>query len=241
MLSFSVIIPTRDRPVFLREAVRSVMEQSAALADVIVVDDGEGAAEAVTGLGRRVRLLDNQRLGPVRARQLGVEQAQAEGIAFLDDDDRWIDRDFLSRAAAAMGDGADLCFGDGRFEFDDGRPPLAYAFDADSKSLERDNTILVSAVAYRRSLHSELGLFDETLPYYWDWDWYLRVARAGKRLHHIKSPVAAIRVHSANMSGGSLADQRLANLEAFATKHSLPPIALKNHLSLVTDQPPDRT
>ena len=33
--------------------------------------------------------------------------------------------------------------------------------------------------AYRRSLHAAIGAVDESLPFYWDWDWYLRVARSG--------------------------------------------------------------
>ena len=121
--------------------------------------------------------------------------------------------------------------------FEDGRPSLPFAFAADAETLTRDNTILISGVVYRRSLHDELGPFDESLPFYWDWDWYLRVARAGHELTHIPRPVVAIRVHARNMSGESLERQRRANLDEFSTKHGLPPIPLKNHLDIALDAP----
>lgn len=240
MVSFSVVIPTRNRTAFLRQAIASVLAQTHAAKEIIVVDDGVGAAVALKDTSPLVRVLDNRERGPVPARNLGVAQAQGDVIAFLDDDDWWTDRDYLSVATQAFGNGATLCFGDGVMAFEDGREEASFAFDADAKSLERDNTILISAVTYRRSLHDSLGPFDESLPFYWDWDWYLRVARAGWPLVHLARPVVAIRVHARNMSGDTLERQRRENLDRFSAKHGLPPLILKNHLNLVTDLPPER-
>lgn len=238
MKSFSVVIPTRNRPAYLRTAIESVLMQDWPARDIIVVDDGTGAAQAVGNLSDRIVVLDNRQRGPVVARNLGVSASTSDCIAFLDDDDWWTCPTYLTRAAAAFEDGADFCFGDGIMVFEDGRPDLPFTFDADAKSLERDNTILISAVSYRRLLHSALGPFDEALPYYWDWDWYLRIARAGYDLRRIPHHVTAIRVHAQNMSGERLESERRANLDAFSRKHGLPPLVLKNHLSLVDGQPP---
>lgn len=237
MLNFSVVIPTRNRHHYLRQAIDSVLQQDHAAREIIVVEDGEGAAHAVVDLSPHIVVLENRARGPVAARNLGVGAAQGEAIAFLDDDDWWTDKGYLAKAARAFDEGASFCLGDGVMAFEDGRPDMPFAFDADRSSLERDNTILISAVSYRRSLHQGLGRFDESLPFYWDWDWYLRVARAGHRLHHIASPVVAIRVHARNMSGESLEAQRRANLDAFAAKHGLAPIPLKNHLDIAQGAP----
>ncbi len=237
MIQFSVIIPTRNRLRFLKQAISSVLGQTHAVREIIVLDDGEGAADAVRPLSPRIHVLDNQGQGPVAARNRGVAQAVGDAIAFLDDDDWWTDRSYLARASAAFETGAAFCYGDGTMVFEDGRAALAFAFAADAATLTRDNTILISAVSYRRSLHKELGRFDEALPYYWDWDWYLRVARAGHGLHHIANPVVSIRVHGQNMSGGPLEAQRRANLDHFAAKHGLPPIPLKNHLDIARHAP----
>ncbi len=179
-----------------------------------------------------MRVLDNEERGPVAARNLGVAASTCDCIAFLDDDDWLTDRSYFGSVAQHFEAGADFCFGDGTLVYDDGRPNLRFAFPADGKSLERDNTILISAVSYRRGLHDRLGTFDETLPYYWDWDWYLRVARSEARLHHHAQSVVAIRVHASNMSGAGMEVARRANLEALARKHGLAPLTLKNHRSI---------
>ena len=184
-----------------------------------------------------ITVLDNRERGPVPARNMGVAQATGDVICFLDDDDWFTDGAISSKAARAFDRGADFCYADGVMAFEDGRPSLPFAFHADAETLTRDNTILISGVVYRRSLHAELGAFDEALPFYWDWDWYLRIARAGHELIHIQRPVVAIRVHARNMSGESLEAQRRANLDAFSAKHGLPPIPLKNHLDIATQAP----
>ena len=46
MSSISVVIPTRGRQHFLRQAIASVLAQTHARKEIIVVDDGDGAAEA---------------------------------------------------------------------------------------------------------------------------------------------------------------------------------------------------
>ena len=240
---FSVIIPTRDRPAFLTEAVASVLEQDEPALEVLVVNDGERLAESFNS--QRVRVIDNKRSGPVAARRRGVEESRGEFIAFLDDDDRWSDARHLTLARDGFAHGADFCFSDGRLRFlspeggsDHRTPDISFSFETTVQSLETDNTILISAVSYRRSLHGKLGPFDPGLPFYWDWDWYLRVARAGSVMHHIKAPTVQIAVHDGNMSGDSTIAERQANLAQLAAKHGLPPLQLKNHLSLALEKRP---
>ena len=237
MSSISVIIPTRGRHHFLKQALESVLAQSLPPHEIIVVDDGIGAMEAVGPMHPSIKVLDNRQRGPVPARNMGVAAATGDCICFLDDDDWLTDVNYLEKAALAFDRGADFCYADGLLVFEDGRPSLPFAFHAGADTLTRDNTILISGVVYRRSLHADLGGFDESLPYYWDWDWYLRVARAGHELTHIQRPVVAIRVHARNMSGDSLAEARRANLDRFSTKHRLPPIPLKNHLDIAQQAP----
>lgn len=236
MKKVSVVIPTANRPTFLRNAVISAATQRLAPHEILVVDDGTGAQEAIADLTGPIRVIDNRGQGPVAARNRGVDAATGDVIAFLDDDDWFIDADYFGRATEILSAGSVFCFGDGLMVFDDGRPSLPYGHDADQRVLERDNTILISAVTYRRDLHVPLGSFDETLPYYWDWDWYLRIARSGAQLTRLKQPVVAIRVHAGNMSGDRTELLRRANLDAFARKHDLGALTLKNHVSIARSQ-----
>ncbi len=226
---FSVIIPTRNREAYLAEAVQSVLTQTDVSLELLVVNDGDALTRRFED--RRVLVLDNGKRTAVPARNMGVAQAAGKYIAFLDDDDFWIDPQHLAKSAEAFGKGADFYFANGEMQFADGTRKV-FDRNATAKSLEHDNTILISAVCYRQSIHQTLGTFDESLPYYWDWDWYLRVARAGFGLHHQKQPAVAIRVHANNMSGQNDAARR-ANLDALIHKHSLGPILLKSHVDFV--------
>jgi glycosyltransferase involved in cell wall biosynthesis len=229
-LFFSIIIPTRNRPEFLPDAVASVLRQRDVSLELIIVNDGTVAVPGFSD--NRVRVMSSSEAGAVPARNLGVATANGDMIAFLDDDDQWTDDFWLKRAADAMAEGADFVFGDGRMVYPDGKTKI-FAEDANAISLSDDNTILISSVCYRRSLHKTLGNFDEALPYYWDWDWYVRVARSGAKLQRISSPVVDIRIHAANMSGDKNAGARRENLDRFAKKHALGTLKLKSHLDFI--------
>jgi glycosyltransferase involved in cell wall biosynthesis len=233
-VQFSVIIPTCNRPQFLSQAIRSVATQKDVELEILVVNDGEPLPHAHGD--PRMRILDNANKGTVAARNLGISHARGKLIAFLDDDDWWMDENFLSKAWALHQSGANFIFADGVLVFDDGRPDLPFAFDADASSLRVDNSILISTVCYTSALHWRLGVFNEALPYYCDWDWHLRVAKSGEWLVRLPEKVAAIRVHSSNMSNS---DQRIArqqNLEMLQALHTLAPLTLKNHLSLALEK-----
>lgn len=227
---FSVIIPTRDRPEFLSQSVTSVLGQDNADLELLVVNDG-GPLQT-TFADPRVRILDNQKRGAVPARNLGVEKAKGKNIAFLDDDDIWIDPDHLAKSADTLGKHPGFYFANGVMAFPDGTR-RNFSHTATAASLESDNTILISAVCYTKNLHDKLGRFDESIPYYWDWDWYLRVARSGATLHHQVESAVSIRVHENNMSGTANAAARQENLDRLCAKHQLQKIVLKSHIDFV--------
>lgn len=231
-MDISVVIPTKNRCGFLKQAVKSILQQRLLPKEILVADDGQGAADAVGGLWADLRILDNRSEGPIAARRLAIREARSDLIAFLDDDDWLTDQNYFQDAANTIAEGADLVFCDGIMKFEDGGNDEAFAFDADVKSLEANNTILISGVVYRRAIHDTLGGFDSSLPFYWDWDWYLRVARAGYQLKRRAGPAVAIRVHAQNMSGHQQETGRRENLDRLSAKHGLPHIPLKNHLSL---------
>jgi glycosyltransferase involved in cell wall biosynthesis len=86
---FSVVVPTRDRPGPLAEAVASVLGQSVADLELIVVDDGGGVRPDLPD-DPRVRLVRRAEAGgPAAAVNAGAAAARGRYLAFLDDDDWW--------------------------------------------------------------------------------------------------------------------------------------------------------
>jgi hypothetical protein len=88
----SVILPVRDGERFLEAAVRSILDQSYADFELLVVDDGSSDASAriadrFAREDRRVRVIQQSRLGQPAALNHGLELARGELIARMDADD----------------------------------------------------------------------------------------------------------------------------------------------------------
>ena len=118
MTRFSVILPTRDRPELFRQALGSVLAQSDAEFNIVVVNDGSdpthaaayGAIEAESdGRMQFLELAHRSRgHGPSYALNTGAAHACGDYLCFLDDDDLWTDPYHLSRAARAIALAGDL-------------------------------------------------------------------------------------------------------------------------------------
>ncbi|MGI9437045.1 MAG: glycosyltransferase family 2 protein, partial [Geminicoccaceae bacterium] len=95
---FSVIIPTFNRERTIERALESVLAQRQPAGEIILVDDG--SSDGTTALVRRrfpdVRLLQfESNRGPAIARNMAIEHAVHDHLAFLDSDDAW-DPDYLA-------------------------------------------------------------------------------------------------------------------------------------------------
>jgi glycosyltransferase involved in cell wall biosynthesis len=88
----SVLIPTYNRADKVCKSVESVLAQSYADLEVIVVDDGSSDdtdKTLVRIFGDRIRYFYQANCGVSKARNKGIEEARGEWIAFLDSDDLW--------------------------------------------------------------------------------------------------------------------------------------------------------
>jgi glycosyltransferase involved in cell wall biosynthesis len=101
----SAVIPTRNRPELVCQAVRSVLSQTVREVECIVVIDGPDVA-TLHSLGeiedprlRVIALAEN--VGGCEARNLGAQAARGEWVALLDDDDEWLPFRLEKQLAAA--------------------------------------------------------------------------------------------------------------------------------------------
>lgn len=86
---FSVVVPTRDRPGLLAEALASIQAQTCDSLECLVVDDASAQPPEIPD-DPRFRLIRLERnAGPSAARNRGMQEAAGSAIAFLDDDDIW--------------------------------------------------------------------------------------------------------------------------------------------------------
>jgi glycosyltransferase involved in cell wall biosynthesis len=88
----SVIVPTYNRAGIVRAAIDSVLRQTYANVEVIVVDDGstDDTRQVVEGYGAPVRYLHQRNGGVSAARNFGFAHARGEFVALLDSDDQFL-------------------------------------------------------------------------------------------------------------------------------------------------------
>lgn len=90
----SVIIPTYNRENLVKQAITSILRQTFEDFEIIVVDDAslDNTSEVVNSIGdQRIKYFRNQaNSGECASRNLGIDMAQGEYIAFLDSDDKWL-------------------------------------------------------------------------------------------------------------------------------------------------------
>ena len=94
MRTVSVIIPTWNRAALIEKAIRSALEQTAPVLEVLVCDDGstDNTEDIVKNIGDdRVRWVNGARGGrPAIPRNRGLRECAGEWVAFLDSDDLWL-------------------------------------------------------------------------------------------------------------------------------------------------------
>ena len=88
----SVIIPTFNRASYIVEAVESVLTQSYAPVELIVVEDGstDDTRQTLMGLSEKFHYLRQENSGVAAARNAGIAIATGSFLAFLDSDDLWL-------------------------------------------------------------------------------------------------------------------------------------------------------
>jgi glycosyltransferase involved in cell wall biosynthesis len=207
----SVIMPVYNGAKFLAEAVTSIRQQSYHPLEIVIVDDGstDETAEIVKGLGKDIRYAYQRNSGPAAARNKGLEMARGEIITFLDVDDLWppdklriqVTRlwppDKLRIQVTRLVNDPNLDVVLGRIQLI--KLPGAPEFQMQGPNNTQVNVHLGSG-AFRKSVFDKVGVFDETLRYSEDHDWFLRAREQGISMTIVEQVTLHYRLHGNNMT-----------------------------------------
>lgn len=186
MPNVSVVIPTYNRPQFLKGAIETAVSQTYADIEIVVVDDGsntEYATEIVSQYSDDVRCITHdENRGLSAARNTGIANGDGQYIAFLHDDDRW-DKTKLAKQVNALEATPEAGLATCRLA----------SINSDGDLLRCDGAVVdgdiaddiytrnligtPSRVMVRRSVLPSERPFDEELPTKQDWDFYIRLCQ----------------------------------------------------------------
>jgi glycosyltransferase involved in cell wall biosynthesis len=211
----SVIMPCYNSQRWLAEAVSSVFSQRDVDVELVLVDDGSTdeslriARELEQRHSPRMRVLEQRNQGPFPARNLALQHARGEWIAFLDADDYW-DPGCLSKLREALcSSDADLAYcgwqnvGDGA---PGGQPHIPDRY-------EQENVVArflkgcpwpIHGVLVRRRVVDAVGGFSERYRTAMDYDIWLRMAVVTQKFVLVPEVLAFYRWHD----GGQISSVR---------------------------------
>ncbi len=190
----AIIMRTKNRTLLLDRGIRDVLTQTYTDWTLLIVNDG-GPARPVDSLvakhaddvQARIQVIHNpSSLGMEAASNLGIRATNSTYIAIHDDDDQWRP-DFLQSTVdclEASGEQGVMVRTDivyerivgNQIEVVSREPFAADITEITLFDLLRHNRGVPISFLYRRSVHDQIGYYDESLPVVGDWEFHLRFA-----------------------------------------------------------------
>lgn len=204
----TVVIPTYNHAHFLREALGSLCAQTYPDWEAIVINNfsEDDTVEVVGSFADSRIILENFRNNGIIAasRNRGIALARGRYVAFLDSDDTWYPEK-LARCMEHFNNGIGLVCHGLRWIGSQERdmfcgPEQRATFDA---LLDEGNCITPSATVVLKESLESVGCFSEdpAVVTAEDYHLWIKLARAGNKMHFIKEILGQYRIHSGNQSG----------------------------------------
>lgn len=186
----SIIIRTKNRNHYLREALHSVWNQTYRPIEVIVVEDGPSFSKDVINQFKDLDIhyiVAGEHVGRCHAGNIGLGKATGKYINFLDDDDLFfadhvevligeLENDSFCRMAAySIGlEVPTKIISTDPLKYEEIAYRTVYDKSFDRDYLKEVNYIPINCMAFNRELFLKEGGFDESLDLLEDWDLWIR-------------------------------------------------------------------
>jgi glycosyltransferase involved in cell wall biosynthesis len=172
---FSVIICTYNRRFLLERAIDSLLKQTFSDWEAIIADDGssDGSAEFALEIVRtdlRLKYIYQKHRNAASARNLGLSISQGSYVTFLDSDDEYKPEHLALRKHMLEGGNIELLHG--------GCEIVGNLFIPDkndtTKLISIEECVVGGTFFIKRELFDKIGLFNESLDYADDADFFER-------------------------------------------------------------------
>jgi len=212
-----IITPSLNQGRYIRETIKSILRQNYPTLEYWVVDGGstDDTIPILESLGSRINWISGEDDGQAQAINKGLKRVSAEIVAFLNSDDVYLPGT-LDRVSQYFQSHPEAVWLTGdHFIIDESGRRIQSFIVRYKRLLRRSPTFGKLAVAnfivqpstfWRRSFMDDLGLFDESLAYCFDYDFWLR-AILRQPLHVIPTPLSLFRIHGKSKGGSQFQQQ----------------------------------
>lgn len=206
-MRISIVTPSLNQARFLEQCLRSVAEQRGGDVEHVVFDGGstDGSIDILRRRGETVRWVSRRDGGQSDAVNQGFRATDGDIVGWVNSDDFYYPGAFEAvRAAFAADADLDAVYGQADLVDVDG---IAYArFPTEPWNPARlyaSCYICQPALFLRRRAIDKVGLLNADLHFCMDYEYWLRMARAGLVVREIPAKLAASRMYPTNKSMGS--------------------------------------
>lgn len=185
----SVIIPIYQRPHFLEKTIASVLGQSHENIEILLVDDGSNTpiSESYSPSDKRVKIITLEKnYGAQYARNIGIKNAKANWIAFIDSDDEWLPEKLSFQLQNLIQTNYELAVTDGYYRTDNTLIPMSLCSqfksgDISKQILKKPSLMFQGLLVHKKCLQ-QIGYLDENVPAFHEWETIIRLAKEFKVL-----------------------------------------------------------
>lgn len=218
----SIVVPVFNGENFIRESLRSLLNQEYENFEVLVIDDGSDDPNSILEIvnafkDKRINFFRQSNGGVASALNFAIREMKGDYLAWLSHDDLFA-RNKLSiqvEEIASLNDENVILFSGYQIINEDGKYQNEVDFKLQlpncgrlggiERGLINGCTVLIS-----KKILDEVGFFDETLRHTQDYDYWLRCLVAGKVFKYIPRNLVSTRIHAGQ---DSKKHKKLAQLE----------------------------
>ena len=206
-MKVSVVTPSFNQGQFIERTLQSVATQSGAQIDHVVVDGGstDNTVDILKNFGGDVKWVSEKDNGQTDAVNKGIRGTGGEIIGWLNSDDIYYP-DAISRVVTFFNAHPEIDVVYGMADHIDQNDQAFEAYPSEPWNFERlkDTCFICQpATFFRRRVVEQHGLLDDNLHYCMDYEFWLRLGKAGVQFGYLEDKLAGSRLYAENKTLGS--------------------------------------
>ncbi|MBI5151196.1 MAG: glycosyltransferase [Candidatus Pacebacteria bacterium] len=215
--TISIITPSYNQASFLPQTIESVVQQDYPRVEYIVMDGGstDGSVNILRSYGKRVLWESTRDKGQADAINKGIERSHGDIIGYLNSDDYYLPGT-LQKVAAFFADNPKAMWVTGDYFIVNGRGKRIHEYVRWYKKMLRKvptfftlgiaNSIAQPSTFWRRGAMREIGIFDVSLHYCMDYDFWLRLIQKYP-LYVMPEALSVFRIHQQSKGRSQFVNQ----------------------------------